>query len=338
MRIDELLRQSPANWSYPSVVGLDFGSTGLKAVRIEAVRNQVHVVDARILPPQSVESPSEGQTLDLALRGKYAACASSSEKILLRMVNAPPVWPLPAAEAAQYLRDQFGLASGFRFGAARLDADADGRLLAVAVPEPEVEGLLGRFRTGSPAVCSYGVSGLCTLNAFMRAMEGRLDHETVCLIDTGCRSSFISFIHHGQPAMVRKSDTGGSVVVDAVMRRLDVDHDTAVAIIAGQSIDISGVMQEVLDYTFRQIALARDFVEREMKTRVTRLFMAGGMSLNPYWRSAIGDIFGMECSAWDPFEGIPVMPSGWPPELQGQQIRLAAALGSCWSVVKTKKR
>ena len=338
MRFEELLRQSPANWTYRDVVGLDFGCTGLKAVRLDASRGRLQLMSARILPPQSMEAAGDASPLDHALRGKYAACASSSDKILLRMVNAPPAWPVPPAEAGNYLREQFGLASGFRFGAARLDADTDGRLIAVAAPEAELDGLLKRFRSGSPAVCSYGVSGLCTLNAFIRAMEGLLDQETVCLVDTGSRSSFISFVHHGKPAMVRKSDTGGSVVVDAVMRRLDVDHDTAVAIIAGQSIDISGVMQEVLDYTFRQIALARDFVEREMKTKVTRLFMAGGMSLNPYWRSAIGDIFGMEASDWDPFRGIQLMLSGWPAELQGQHIRLAAALGACWSVIKMKKR
>lgn len=337
MRFDELLRQKPDHWTYRDVVGLDFGCTGLKAVRIQASRGHLQVVHACILPPQPTDGTADVPALPAALHGKYAACASSSEKILLRMMNAPAAWPLSPADAAVYLRDQFGLSSGFRFGADRLEADVDGRLMAVAVPEADVEGLLHRFRTGSPAMCSFGVSGICTLNAFIRSMEGKLEHETVCLIDTGSRSSFISFIHHGKPAMVRKSDTGGSVVVDAVMRRLDVDHDTAVAIIAGQSIDISGVMQEVLDYTFRQIALARDFVERELKTRVTRLFMAGGMSLNPYWRSAIGDIFGMESSEWDPFQGLQLMPSGWPSELNGQQIRLAAALGACWSVAGRKK-
>ena len=336
MIFSRLMTRNPARWSCTDVVGLDFGYTGVKAVRMEATRSGPRVVGAAFLPAQPMDGAAEVPDLPEALRAKYAACASGSEKNLLRMVNTPSPWPLSPDDLNRYLREQFGLTAGFRFGAARLGGASESRLVAVAAPDSEIKSVLQRFSSGSPAVCSYELSALCTLRAFLDAYAAERTQETVCLIDTGSRSSFISFVHHGQTALIRKSDTGSDIVVDAVMRRLDVDHETALAITSGQSIDISSVMQEVLDYTFRQIALARDFVERELNTRITRLCLSGALSLNPYWKQAMAQIFGIDPDEWDPFRRIEPPVAGWPMEIRDQKIRLAAAAGACLGVVRRK--
>jgi hypothetical protein len=328
------LAQGPDRWSYQDLVGLDFGSSGLKAVRVHVSHGKLHGVHADVLPAAPLDGAEDTPfTLPEAFRAKYAACASCTDKTLLRLLNAPANLNVGLEAIGPYLKDQFGLASGFRFGAMRLNTTRDARLVAVAMPESDIAILLHRFTSGSPAPCSLEVSGLAALNAFLRS-EPATAGETVCLVDTGARSSFISFVHRGEVAMVRKADTGGDIVVEAVMRRMEVDRDTALAIVSGQSIDISQVMTEVLDYTFRQITLARDYVEREMNTRVSRLYLSGGLSLNSYWRSAMAELFGISVTDWNPLALVTPPASGWAPGVMEQGRRFAAAVGACLGMVR----
>lgn len=326
--------QGPDRWSYQDLVGLDFGSSGLKAVRVQVAQGKLHGVQAGVLPAAPLDGADNAPfSLPDAFRAKYAACASCTDKTLLRLLNAPANLNANTTEIGPYLKDQFGLASGFRFGAMRLNTTRDARLVAVAMPESDIATLLRRFSTGTPAPCGIEVSGLAALNAFLRSNLAK-EEDTVCLVDTGARSTFISFIHRGEVVMVRKADTGGDIVVEAVMHRMDVDRDTALAIVSGQSIDISQVMIDVLDYTFRQITLARDYIEREMNTRVSRLYLAGGLSLNSYWRSALGELFGMSATDWNPLALVAPPAEGWAPGVAEQGRRFAAAVGACLGMVR----
>lgn len=332
-QIGKVLAHGPDRWAYSDVVALDFGFSSLKALRIRRVRNQVQLVDAALLPAHSLESDGAGFSVPHSLKAKYAACCGCSEKTLLRLVPSPASLSPDPDGLARYLKEQLGITDGYRCGAVPINRAANARLVAIAMPELGIQNLLKGFPSGSPAACSMEVSGLSALNALLLTAQKDIAKNTVCLLDAGAKSIFLTFIHNGQIVLVRKSDTGGEVVVEAVMRRLEAARDTAMAIISGQSIDISSVMAEVLDFTFRQISLSRDYVEREHNTKVNRLYLAGGLALNTYWRTSISEMFGVPATEWDPFSRMILPSSGLPAETAAQRLRFAAAAGAAMAMV-----
>jgi Tfp pilus assembly PilM family ATPase len=313
---------------------LDFGFSALKALRLRKTKEAVELLAAKILPPILLENGPVTLGLPEDLWAKYAACAVCTDRTVTRMLNAPASGGNTADDMTRYLKEQFGLSDDYRFGAVRMAGGAPDRLLAVAMPESEIRTLLDAMKTGTPAACRLEISGVAALNGFLGSDICAGAKDTLCMIDAGARSIFISFIANGEPVLVRKTNTGGEILIDAVMRRFDVDRETASTIIAGESIDISSVMQEVLDFTFRQITLSRDYIERELNTRVTRLFLAGGLAVNAYWRTSLGELFGFRPEVWNPLERMRAPAGGLPPEIAGQGARFAAAAGSAarlWS-------
>lgn len=325
----KMLNKTTAPKLPADMLGLDFGSTGIKVVRIKQLGGRLTLVAADILP--ATAGGLVRPVLEKNFAGNYAAVCSTSPDCVVRVVSHTSASETRQSE--QQIRDQIGLLPNFRLtsrptGAEAVKGKNESRVLAVAVPQEEISGYLKLFATGSPAVYSYEISGLASLNAAFMGPMAADPLGPVCLLDCGARVSLMIFMNKGAVILARKLDVGGEAVVEQVQKSLGVDREMAESIMSEGAIDISQSVKEVIDPFLRQMMISRDFVERQENCRVATTLITGGMSLSPYWAAEIKKSTGMSVQTWDPLDGLVVASDAIPERLKGHTNRLSAAIGA----------
>lgn len=322
-------RRSPSE-----LVGLDLGSSGVKAVRMRRNKDGVTVLKADILPPLAPEvaAPKAGRPpLPRGLLTNYAALAVSGARASVRILGIPGRFETGPARDLQ-VQEHAGAGEGQRLGYAVITPPKlrnENRLLVVTLPEEEAQALLNLFSVGAPAPFSLEVSGLAAITAFLRGPGRAHEQGTVGVVESGERQTTMALLHKTLPVLVRKFDLGMHTVRERVQQRLGVDPETAKGILADGSFDISQTLHEVVDPFLRQLSLSKEFIERREECQVEKLYVSGGMSLSRFWISDLKQASGLDVERWNPFDGLHAAPDALPAALAGQETRFTAAIGAC---------
>lgn len=316
------------------ITGLDFGATGVKAVRLKKTGSQLTLVAADFFPATEGEGhrrPALGKTFGT----NYVALAVSSPSSVVRVVAQQGSTLHGTPESEQQARTQIGLDSSFRMmsvASGQQPQTSKGRpeskVLAVAIPNQEAADLLRLFAEGAPAPYSLELSGLASLNASLKGPVAKDPDTPICLLDCGSRVSMMVFMNKGATILARKLDVGGDAVVDRVQKSMGVDRAMAESIMNEGAIDISSSVQEVSDPFRRQVMISRDFVERQENCRVSTACITGGMAMSPYWLEELRRVTGMRVVVWDPTEGLQIQAGAHVDRFKGQWSRFSAAIGA----------
>ena len=321
------------------VIGLDFATTALKAVRMKKTKEGLLVTGVAALPaiPLEVSEESEkpGLSLPKNLLTNYAALTISGDGSSVRILS------LQGASAAQiddeHVREHVGLGQDYRVGYAVALAGRgkqETKLLVVGLPEKEAQSVLSLVAVGAPAPCALEIAGLSTLSAFLYGPGKAHEQDAVAVIDAGARLTFMALFNKGVLVLVRKFDLGTESIVTKVQQQLNVDRDTARGIISDGSFDISQSVRAVMDPFLRQLTISKDFVERREDCRVKKCYLSGGASLLRYSIDEIRGATGVETAMWNPFGDLRMADGAYPADLAGQEPRFAAAVGACLGVLE----
>ena len=335
-----LLTKRTARKGPQDLMGIDFGTSGAKAVRIRKGPEGYSLVGADIFPPYRFdqEQTADGiksfrANIPKTLLTNYTAIAYSSEKSVVRVVSLPGNEDSPI-EREKQIRDNVGLDDQFRVNFIPTPGKAkETRLLAVAIPNSDAAGVLELFSSGPPAVNSLEVAGLAALNACVKGPLSSHPNEAVAVLECGSRFSMLSIFNKGNLSLARKIEVGGDAVLAHIQKQLGVDYNMASSILSQGAIDVSQSVRHVVEPFLRQLSISRDFVERQENCRVSVAYISGGMALSPAWLQEVQSASGMELRAWDPFGGMAILPDAIPENLAGQQSRFAAAVGTVLGVL-----
>ena len=316
------------------ITGLDFGATGVKAVRLKKTGGQLTLVAAEFFPAQESgvhHRPALGKTFGT----NYVALAVSSPSSVVRVVAQHGDTLHGTTESEQQARTQIGLDSSFRMMSVASGQQTqaaksrpENKVLAVAIPNQEAADLMGLFAERAPAPYSLEISGLASLNASLKGPVAKDPEAPVCLLDCGSRVSMMVFMNKGATILARKLDVGGDAVVERVQKYMGVDRAMAESIMSEGAIDISSYVQEVGDPFRRQVMISRDFVERQENCRVSTVCITGGMAMSPYWLEELRRVTGMSVVVWDPTDGMQVQAGAHVEKFKGQWSRFSAAIGA----------
>ena len=312
------------------LVGLDFGASGVKAVRVKKVKNSVQLVAADILPAVDLQHP-ERPELPKPLLGYYAALCASVDDSMVRVLNQPIQEDQSVEEM---VRQGMSVPADHRVAFKVLDRQAGRRessVLGTAIADEAVQQFLGLFAVGAPALHSMELAGLSAFSAFWTGKTNLVQKETICLTEGGARHTYIGFFHGGRLLLVNRFSVGSETLSLQVQQDLGVDADMARAVLSGGSVDISGSIRTILGPFLKQLSIYREFVERQHKTRLASIHLSGGLAASPDWCKALMDLLDLKPDVWNPFDRIHV-----PSELNldrfaGQESRFAAALGAAIS-------
>lgn len=322
------------------MLGVDFGSTASKILRVKKEKSGLTVAGVQLLPVLTLSGNGQRPPEEIELlrglpkiyRSNYAAMAVSSGRAVVRLLSLPgQIQGSKAVEA--HLREHAGLEGEYRlaYTATSTKSTARGRqetkFLAVALPEEEAKAVLSLVPSGPPAPWSIELAGLGALNAFLHGPGNENRDQAVGVIEAGARVAYLALFNKGALVLVRKFDFGCETLVSRVQQQMGVERDVAEGIIADGSFDISSCVHDVMGPFLRQLSISRDFVERQEKCRINRLYLSGGMALSNYWIEEIKSRAKMDVVLWNPFDAVQVAPGAYPDELRGQETRFTAALG-----------
>ncbi len=318
----------PAPGNLHEILGLDWGSTTIKAVRLRMSKDQVLVVATDLLPtPTPDDTRPLHKLLPAPLETKLAALTTQHPAVVARIVTVPQGTAPEEADLARYLREQLAADDSLRLRSTLVAATkTGGRHLAIAFPEDPLRSLLARVAAGAPAPLSLEWSPLGALNSLLRRLGAGAAQETFCLVDSGAHSTAMFFVHKGIPILVRKHEIGAEAVVDATRQSFGVDRPTALTLLAEGSIDLSAILMDTLLPMMRQLCIARDFVEREESCQIQKVYIAGGLSLNGLYKRWLHETLALPVDHWDPFADVTVVAGSHTTAHGGREILFAAAV------------
>ena len=291
------------------VVGIDFGTSATKAVRIKAdAGGKMTVVAADVLPPCPM--PAEGEeappalSIPRPLAAWTASLAFTSRKAVIKLVTEPKGTTYNMASAPELLGLQKD--HGLRIGLKRFENGEGNSVLFVGVPGEEVARLPGLMPSGKPMASCAELAGLAALSCYDHVYGAEADEGCDLVIDFGTAITTLGLFVKRQPLVIRQFLEGYSTVQKAVERDFQTDEATARDIILSGQVDISAALHGSLGGILRQAGIAVDFIERRTGAHLRRLFVSGGFARNPVLRAEIKAALSTEPVVVDPWKNMTV--------------------------------
>ena len=316
------------------VVGLDFGSAGVKAVRIRADgSNKKTVVAADLLPyPDNL---SQKISLPKRLAAPSAALTMTSLQAVVKLAATKRGQTLSESDYAEVI----GLPkeNDFRIAATHLNRKDDEGILIAAIPENEVENLFSLFPVKGPQPVSLEISGLAAIEACRCGCKDDSEDGCDLVVDAGESVTTVSVLYQGEPYVVRRFNSGVSSLLNVVSKKLGCEEPIARDIVLSGDVDVSAAFRTVFGGCLRQAGIAVDFTERRTGARLRRILLVGGLANNVYFQNEFKGGFGMEPSLANPWQTMMMTRDTLKPETVATGVCFAAATGAALAYLEDEK-
>ena len=310
------------------VVGIDFGHTATKIVRIHKSANGLVLTGAEIADPLSARGEF---AVPPKLKARYVSLAISSASATAKLLTFPG-----AIDAGfdHNLAKSLGVDKPADSRVAyRVIAEGIGRqesrVLAAAIPAADADPVMERFATGIPAPCSLELAPLATLTAFEAGPVSNTNSPTCGLVEFGTLASSLAIFHKRSLVLLRRIDFGSRKLLDRVTSTLHIDEDTALNILSDNAFDISELLTDIMSPLVSQLIVSRDFVERRENCSLRQLHCIGGLTTSPSAMHELEHALNIDVKTFDPFS-IPTLQNAIQDETSDplQNWRFAAAVGA----------
>jgi type IV pilus assembly protein PilM len=288
-----------------SVVGLDVGSSTVKAVEIsQRGRGRgfelTHLGVAKV-PPESIVqgaflnaaaiTESIREAIDSGkIRNKNVAAAVCGHSVIVKKVSLPVMKREELDEQIRWEAEQY---IPFDVNEVNLDfqildsADDQGQMdvLLVAAKKDLIDDYVQVISEAGLIPVAIDVAAFAVENAFEANYQvGK--QETVALVNLGAQVVNISIISGGVPCFTRDITTAGNQYTEEIQKALSISFDEAERIKlgghggSGQDVvpqEVEQAMQSVTETVIGEISRSLDFfAATSAESRIERVFLSGG--------------------------------------------------------------
>jgi type IV pilus assembly protein PilM len=317
----------------PPTVGVDIGSSGVKAVALKRGRAGWSLVAAgeAPLPDGSMQdgaatepiavSAAVSQLLDsLKMRRARVASALSGHAVIVKRLSLPSMSQAELNDAIPWEAEQyipFDLSEvqlDYQVVNSGTDAAKSGLdVLLVAAKKDRIDDRAGVIaQTGRrPAVLD--IEAFALANAYQMNYPERTD-PLAALIHIGRGITIVCLLERGEPIFTRDISIGGHVHVDALLRDLGpagVDEATAKKILQGQfpndvnADQVAGILREASAQLVLEVRKTVDFYRATAPVeRLTRIVLSGGAWEAVGLVDLLASEFGAPVDVFDPFRRV----------------------------------
>jgi type IV pilus assembly protein PilM len=312
-----------------SLIGLDIGSSSVKAVELTLVGSDVVITgygQSEILSEKSKADAILDVLHGSSFRTRRVVTAVSGKSVIVRYLTMMQMSPEDLQNAIKFEADKYIPfdVDEVVLDCQRLDDPSDGgrggssggegmRVLLVAVKRALVDDHVGLIQGIGLTPEVIDVDTFALGNAF--ALRGSLsptvdrDDRSVALVDIGANKTNVNILQGTTSYFTREIYLGGDDLTSAIAKRFSVEAHQAELMKrdpGDNGEEIRQVVMPVIEDLANEIHLSFDYFENQFDHEVEEVYLSGGGSRLPFVEESLERIFEKRARNWDPTENLKI--------------------------------
>jgi type IV pilus assembly protein PilM len=319
-----------------AVVGLDIGSSAVKAVELKPVGKSFKVVAFAVepVPPDSIVDGAiiDGTAVADAIRRlfenkafktKEVAASLSGNAVIVKKISLPVMTEGELAESIYWEAEQY---IPFDIQDVNLDyqilnpgttGESAGTMdvLLVAAKKEKIADYTGVISQAGRVPVVVDVDAFALQNAF-ETNYGLEPDQVVVLLNAGASAININILSGDQSLFTRDISVGGNAYTEAVQKELNLPFDSAEQAKKGQPVEgvdpefVKPVLLAMTETVLLEIQKTFDFYKASATSdRIDRIVLSGGACRVDGFADALAERFGCAVETFDPFRKIAFDPA-----------------------------
>ena len=314
-----------------SIVGLDIGSSAVKAVelRVSGKAYRVVAVGSEPIPADSIVDGAiiDGGAVADAIRrlfeghpfkSKDVAASLSGNAVIVKKINLPTMTDGELAESIYWKAEQY---IPFDIQDVNLDyqildpgtsAGASGTMdvLLVAAKKEKIADYTGVITQAGRVPVVVDVDAFALQNAY-EVNYGLDPNAVIVLLNAGASAININILTGDQSLFTRDISIGGNAYTEAVQKELNLPFDSAEQVKKGHRLDgvphedVVPVLHAMTENVLLEVQKTFDFFKATASSdRIDRVILSGGASRVDGFSHALEERFGAPIEMFDPFKRL----------------------------------
>jgi type IV pilus assembly protein PilM len=318
-----------------AVVGLDIGSSAVKAVELKPAGKSWKVV-AFAMQPVPPDSIVDGAIIDGAavadairrvfenkhFKTKEVAASLSGNAVIVKKISLPVMTEAELAESIYWEAEQyipFDI-QDVNIDYQILDSGAGGEggtmdVLLVAAKKEKIADYTGVISQAGRTPIIVDVDAFALQNAY-EVNYGLEKEQVVVLLNAGASAININIVTGDQSVFTRDISMGGNSYTEAVQKELNLPFESAEQLKRGQPVegvngdDVLPVLHAMTENVLLEIQKTFDFFKASATSdRIDRIVLSGGASRVDGFVQALTERFNTSVEMFDPFKTIAFEPA-----------------------------
>ena len=318
-----------------SVVGLDIGSSAIKAVELKAVGKGYRVTALGIepVPPDSIVDGAiiDGAAVAEAIRRvfdnkafktKEVAASLSGNAVIVKKISLPVMTAAELDESIYWEAEQYipfdiqdvNLDYQILDSGAGPEAKGTMDVLLVAAKKEKIADYTGVIAQAGRVPVVVDVDAFALQNAY-EVNYGFEPGTVIVLLNAGASAININIINSQQSVFTRDVSIGGNAYTEAVQRELNLPFESAELLKKGQPVEGSAiedarpVLRAMTENVLLEVQKTFDFFKATASSdRIDRIMLSGGASRVEGFAEALQERFSAPVEAFDPFRKVVLDP------------------------------
>ena len=311
-----------------TIVGLDIGSSCIKAVELKRTRGGIElahlgveplasdvVVDSMIMDSPSVSTAIAKLFGEAAIKTKAVATSVSGHSVIVKRISVPTMTEEQLSdsiktEAAQHIPFDIDVVN---IDYQILSEDLTGPqmdVLLVAVKKDKILNYTNVLNMAGKAPAVVDIDAFALQNCYEYNYEPA-PGSTVALLNLGASVMNINIVKGSTPLFTRDVSVGGHQYTDSLQKELDLSFDDAESLKLGQKVGTVSedaklpILQQVTEIIVLEIQKTFDFFRATAAgEHIERIYLAGGSSKVTGLIEALRQEFSLPVEILNPFQRI----------------------------------
>jgi type IV pilus assembly protein PilM len=314
-----------------AVIGLDIGSSAVKAVELKPVGKgfRVSAFASEPIPPDSIVDGAiiDGAAVAEAIRRlfenkafktKDVAASLSGNAVIVKKISLPVMTEAELAESIYWEAEQY---IPFDIQDVNLDyqildpgtgAESKGTMdvLLVAAKKEKIADYTGVIAQAGRVPVVVDVDAFALQNAY-EINYGHDPQAVVVLLNAGASAININILSGDQSVFTRDISVGGNAYTEAVQKELNLSFESAEQLKKGEEVDgitfaeVQPVLHAMTENVLLEIQKTFDFFKATASSdHIDRVLLSGGASRVDGFIKALEERFGTAVESFDPFKKI----------------------------------
>ena len=311
-----------------AIVGLDIGSSSIKAIELKRSKGEIMVshlgveplasdivVDSMIVDSGSVSSAISKIFAQHNIKSKMVATSVSGHSVIVKPIK---VQPMTEAELAEGITTEASQHIPFDISDVNLDfeilnpGDTGPQMdvLLVAVKKDKILNYTNVLSLAGKTPFIVDIDAFALQNCYEYNYNPSPD-STVALLNLGASVMNINIVKGTMPLFTRDVSVGGNQYTDSLQKELDLSFDDAESLKLGRRIGTVSedakqpILQQVTEIIVLEIQKTFDFFRATASgEHIERVYLAGGSSKVPGLVEALRQEFSLPVEILNPFKQI----------------------------------